>query len=269
VPPPTPSWASQHAAAAVSKACSSGPHSSRTTITPVVNVPVLSLQITVALPSVSTAGSLRINTFRVAIRRTPMASAMVTMAGSPSGTAATASDTAAMKTCSAGIPRASPATAVTATIPRHSAISTRLTRASRACKGVVVTDAPAMRWAIFPSSVFIPVAATSARPLPAAMAVPMKTMSRRSARGAPATATSTVLPAGTLSPVSTASFADSWLASSTRASAATMSPASSSRRSPGTTSTAGTTTGRPSRTTVARGAVNERKASRASSARRS
>ena len=58
-----------------------------------MSVPVLSVQITVAQPSVSTAGSRRTSTWRAAMRCTPMASAMVTMAGSPSGTAATASET--------------------------------------------------------------------------------------------------------------------------------------------------------------------------------
>ena len=40
------------------------PHSSRTVITPVVSVPVLSVQMTVAQPSVSTAGSRRTSTWR-------------------------------------------------------------------------------------------------------------------------------------------------------------------------------------------------------------
>ena len=58
-------------------------------------MPVLSVQMTVVEPSVSTAGSLRITARRWAIRWTPTASAIVTIAGSPSGIAATASDTAA------------------------------------------------------------------------------------------------------------------------------------------------------------------------------
>jgi hypothetical protein len=54
-------------------------------------VPVLSEQITVVEPSVSTAGSLRMTARRRTIRCTPMASAMVTIAGRPSGMAPTAS----------------------------------------------------------------------------------------------------------------------------------------------------------------------------------
>ena len=69
-----------------------------------VSVPVLSVQITVALPRVSTAGSFRMRTFRAAMRWTPIASAMVTTAGSPSGTTATASEMADMKTSNIGRP---------------------------------------------------------------------------------------------------------------------------------------------------------------------
>jgi hypothetical protein len=60
-----------------------------------VSVPVLSVQMTVVDPSVSTAGSRRVTARRCAIRCTPTARAMVTIAGSPSGIAATASETAA------------------------------------------------------------------------------------------------------------------------------------------------------------------------------
>lgn len=45
----------------------------------------MSLQITVALPRVSTAGSLRIRAFFLAIRCTPSAITMVAVAGRPSG----------------------------------------------------------------------------------------------------------------------------------------------------------------------------------------
>ena len=58
-----------------------------------VIVPVLSAQMTVAEPSVSTASSRFAIAPRSAIRWTPSASAMVSTAGRPSGTAATASET--------------------------------------------------------------------------------------------------------------------------------------------------------------------------------
>ena len=58
-----------------------------------MSVPVLSAQITVVLPSVSTAGMRRMTARRLAIRATPIANVMVTAAGSPSGIAPTASAT--------------------------------------------------------------------------------------------------------------------------------------------------------------------------------
>ena len=66
----------------------------RTVISLRVSVPVLSEQITVAAPSVSTAGSLRTMALAAAMRRTPRLSPTVTIAGSASGIAATASATA-------------------------------------------------------------------------------------------------------------------------------------------------------------------------------
>ena len=59
-----------------------------------VRVPVLSEQIVVTEPSVSTAGSRRMSARRRTMRCAPRASEMVTTAGSPSGTAATARLTA-------------------------------------------------------------------------------------------------------------------------------------------------------------------------------
>ena len=50
-----------------------------------VNVPVLSEQITVALPRVSTAGNFLIRACCLAIRCTPSAIIMVAVAGKPSG----------------------------------------------------------------------------------------------------------------------------------------------------------------------------------------
>ena len=74
-----------------------GVHSSVTVISLQVRVPVLSEQITVVEPSVSTAGSLRMMALRRAMRCTPMARAMVTTAGRPSGMAPTARAMAKMR----------------------------------------------------------------------------------------------------------------------------------------------------------------------------
>ena len=59
-----------------------------------VSVPVLSVQMTCAQPSVSTAGRRRTSALRRAMRVVPSASTIVVTAGSPSGIAATASATA-------------------------------------------------------------------------------------------------------------------------------------------------------------------------------
>jgi hypothetical protein len=101
----------------------------------------------------------------------------VTTAGNPSGTAATASETAAMNTCMSGHPRSHPARATTATMPPQMNKRVRLTRASRRCSGVTLSSAVESRCAIRPSSVCIPVATTSASPVPVATEVPMNTKS--------------------------------------------------------------------------------------------
>jgi hypothetical protein len=69
----------------------------RTVISLRVRVPVLSEQMTETEPRVSTAGRRRMIAWRAAIRRTPIASVMVSTAGRPSGIAATAMPTTAMK----------------------------------------------------------------------------------------------------------------------------------------------------------------------------
>src|SRR3989339_2065002 len=62
-----------------------------------VSVPVLSLQMTVVQPSVSTEGSFLINAFFLTIFCMPIESEMVTIAGRPSGMAATARAIAVMR----------------------------------------------------------------------------------------------------------------------------------------------------------------------------
>ena len=64
-------------------------HAACTVISALVKVPVLSVQMTVVEPSVSTASSFLINALRFAMRRTPIANETDNVAGSPSGTSAT------------------------------------------------------------------------------------------------------------------------------------------------------------------------------------
>ena len=73
------------------------PHAFTTRILFCVSVPVLSEQITVHPPSVSTDLSFLMTTFFLLILCTPIAIIMVTTAGSPSGMAATAIATEVMK----------------------------------------------------------------------------------------------------------------------------------------------------------------------------
>ena len=75
----------------------------RTVIWFFVSVPVLSEQMVVVEPSVSTDESLRTITFRFAIRCVPSESTMVVIAVRPSGTAATASETASSRTSTSSV----------------------------------------------------------------------------------------------------------------------------------------------------------------------
>ena len=130
-------------------------------------MPVLSDAITVALPSVSTAVSRRTIAPRAAISRAPSASAIVTVAASPSGTAATATETPTRNASSSEDPRASiaPPSASVTTTPKPTI--RRVSAPTRRCSGVGGGFARSVRPAISPSSVADPVAVTSARRSPA------------------------------------------------------------------------------------------------------
>ena len=78
----------------------------------------MSEQMTVVLPRVSTAGSLRMMALRLAMMDTPSARVMVTAAGKPSGIAPTARATAAMNISSQLPPRPTPTRKVSAASPR-------------------------------------------------------------------------------------------------------------------------------------------------------
>ena len=122
VPPLQLSLASEHSAPAVRasrRAPPWGTHSSFTVMRFWVRVPVLSEQITDAQPRVSTAGRRLTMAPRPAMRCTPMASTMVTMAGSPSGIAATARLTAVRNMPSSSFPWSSPRPNITPHTARH------------------------------------------------------------------------------------------------------------------------------------------------------
>ena len=131
-----------------------------------VSVPVLSEHMTEALPKVSTAGRLRMMAFFLTRRCTPMDRTMVTMAGRPSGIAETASETAVMKISIAGMPFASPTTKMTAQAARARTPRYFPSCASFACSGVCPCSSLSSKSAIFPISVSIPVAVTTAAAVP-------------------------------------------------------------------------------------------------------
>ena len=125
-----------------------------------MSVPVLSVAITLAEPSVSTADSRRTIAPRAAMERAPWASAIVTAAASPSGTAATATETPTRKASCRDEPRSSiPAASRVMTAPPSASMS-RESEARRRWSGVGGGVAAAARRAIWPSSVRTPVALT-------------------------------------------------------------------------------------------------------------
>ncbi len=232
-----------------------------------VSVPVLSVQITVVLPSVSTTGRRRTTVRRRAIRATPMARVMVTAAGRPSGIAPTASATAAVNVLVGSSPRHSPTAKVSAASPRISTVSCLLNVSSLRVSGVDRDVAVATsRW-IEPSSVCSPVPTTTPVPLPWTTDVLANTVLRRSATGVASGRTAGSLDAGSDSPVRVDSSTLSSTCVSSRASAGTSSPARSRTRSPGTSPAASTTSSRPSRTTRACVRTRDRRDSSAASAR--
>ena len=223
-------------------------------MSPIVRVPVLSVQMTVVEPSVSTAASFRSSACRRAMRITPSDSATVTTAGKPSGTAATARLIDVRKSSAGAVPRISPRPNSNPTMPSVAQSRIRPNESSFRCNGVV-SSAPALviRPAIWPSSVRIAVATTTASPVPAATLVPTNTMFTRSPSGVLAFGKSWErLETAAASPVSAASRS--------RASAATRSPASKIKMSPTTRSVAAIVAIWPSRRTRACGAVSLRSA---------
>ncbi len=233
-----------------------------------VRVPVLSEQMTLALPRVSTAGRRRTMARLAAMRRTPAASVMVTTAGRPSGMAATARLTAIRNISSGSTRWNRPMMKITKQMASAPMPRVRPTRASRCWSGVCgAAWLPIMR-AMRPTCVRIPVSTTRPLPCPAVTAQLENIMLCRSPSGVPSGKTaSAAFSEGTLSPVRALSSALRSTAATRRRSAGTRSPALSRTRSPGTSCGAGTTASFPPRTTRARGLEMRRRASSAFSAR--
>ncbi len=219
-----------------------------------VSVPVLSVQMKVVAPSVSTDSSRRTRAFCPAIRCAPMASDRVTVGSSPSGTSATVTPIPKMNPSEAGTPRASiraknptpTAPAMIAIIRTRCAMSRSSGVAGRGCW---------VSLAIPPSRVRAPVAATCAVTRPWTRKQPAKTSS-------PAVASR-----GALSPVSVEVSTRADWASRHVMSAVIRSPATSMTTSPGTIRSAVTCCSWPSRRTVAYTGSRSRRPAAACSAR--
>ncbi len=150
-----------------------------------VRVPVLSEHTTEADPNVSTDDSFLTIARSPAMRCTPKASTTDRIAGSPSGTAATASDTPTSNTSTRS--EASPMSVVsrmaaTTTTAMTTTASPRVRpiRSTSRCSGVRSSSVWPSRRATVPISVAMPVAVTTARPRPRVTAVPLQTMLTRS-----------------------------------------------------------------------------------------
>ncbi len=205
---------------------------------------------TVVLPSVSTAGSLRTIALRFAMRETPIASVIVTAAGSPSGMAPTASATAARNMSTALSPRSRPTMKVTAPSARMTMSSRVLKAAIFLVSGVESVSAFAMSSEMRPTSVSSPMPTTTPAPVPNVTSDEAYAMLRRSARTVSRASASVPFPTGSDSPVR----ADSSICRSRlrkrRRSAGTLSPPWSRTTSPGTSSVAETRVCSPLRRTV-------------------
>ncbi len=133
----------------------------------------MSEQITVTEPSVSTAGRRRITAWRRAMRCTPIASVIVRIAGRPSGIAATAKPTAAMKVSAALMPRTQmPNANSSAAAPRMTQVSLLANTLMRCSSGVVPCSTVCNMRPMRPISVAAPVATTTARAWPCVTSVP-------------------------------------------------------------------------------------------------
>ena len=131
-----------------------------------VSVPVLSVHMTCAEPSVSTAGSVLTMAFFRDMVCVPIARTMVTMAGSPSGMAATARLMDVINISNGSYRLSMPMANMTAQMPTAARPSILPVFSSLFCSGVSFFVPSSMRDAIFPTSVDAPVSVTIALPLP-------------------------------------------------------------------------------------------------------
>ena len=127
-----------------------------------VSVPVLSEQITLLLPNVSTAGSFLIMLFFLDIFVTPIDSTIVTIAGNPSGIAATANPTDVINISIGSIFFIIPIKKISMHIAKHAIPNIFPTCPNFFWIGVSGASFSIIIFAIFPTVVLIPVSVTTA-----------------------------------------------------------------------------------------------------------
>ena len=219
-----------------------------------VSVPVLSVLIALVAPRVSTSVRFFTTAFASASCFAPSDNRPETNAGMPVGIAEMAIAVPSSNRSWPGIPRIRPTTTMMATAPHAMIPSTFVRESSSRCSGDLVRVTELSIVAIWPISVFVPVAVTTIAPVPRVTEVFWNSMFVRSPSVTSEEANAMVsLGIGALSPVSAASCASSVADRTIRPSAGTMSPASTWTMSPGTTSVASTSETAPSRTTRACG----------------
>ena len=126
----------------------------------------MSEHITLLLPNVSTAGNFLIIVFFFAILVTPIESIIVTIAGSPSGIAATANPTEVINISIGSIFLTNPITNISKQIIKHPIPKLFPTSASFFCIGVSGDSSVIIIFAILPTFVFIPVSVAIASAWP-------------------------------------------------------------------------------------------------------
>ena len=218
-----------------------------------VSVPVLSVQMTVVSPSVSTDESRRTRALRPAMRWVAIARERVTVGSRPSGMSATITPIANRKRSARLMPPMPASRKKAAPMAIARTATMRVTRSSSRSSGLRSRRVRCARAAMRPNRVCIPVAVTLASAVPAVTKVPASTRpSGSTARDSPVRADSSTRRS---------------VADTRSASAGTRSPAASTSNSPGTTSTPSMSTTIPSRRTRTLTGSIRRSAATARSAR--
>ena len=197
----------------------------------------MSEHITLLLPSVSTAGNFLIILLCFAIFDTPIDNTIVTIAGNPSGIAATANPTDVINISIGFIFFIIPIINIIKHIAKHAIPNILPTSPSFFCIGVSGVSLFFIRFAIWPTFVFIPVSVTIAVACPVITLLPINAMLCISPNGIFVLfITSDCFSTGKFSPVKLYSSIFKFVHFIILQSAGTLFPASNFTMSPGTNS---------------------------------